>query len=72
MGMVLAGIVAVSFSYPFWLLMSNSGGSSDRIDPTKGKLAGQAKIRGAFLNTGSRDAGPDPNATTYLPAKEQE
>jgi hypothetical protein len=56
MGIVLGGIVAVSFSYPFWLLLSNSSGSdSGRIDPTKGKLAGQAKIRGAFLNTGSKD-----------------
>ncbi len=72
MGIVLGGIVAVSFSYPFWLLLSNSSGSdSGRIDPTKGKLPGQAKIRGAFLNTGSKDFGPDPNATTYLPNKEK-
>lgn len=68
LALVLGGIVVMGFSYPFWLLMCKSGGNSSgaRIDPTKDRLPGQTKIRGAFLNSGSKDMGPDPNVGRYL------
>ena len=43
---------------------------SAQIDSSK-PLVGQATIRGAYTNTGSKDAGPDPDAAKYHGGKSE-
>lgn len=56
---VVASGAALLYSVPFLLHLS-SARSGPRIDPSK-PLKQEAVRRGAFNNSGSLDAGPDPN-----------
>lgn len=58
MAVGLVGLIVAGCSLP--LLLSQLS----KIDSSK-PLVGQATIRGAYTNTGSRDAGPDPDAAKY-------
>ncbi|KAE9593166.1 hypothetical protein Lalb_Chr19g0136881 [Lupinus albus] len=55
--MVAAGLIAfasVGLAFPFYMASSRK----PVIDPTK-PLSPQATFRGPYINTGSRDIGPD-------------
>ena len=51
---LLAAFALAGAGLPLWL-----AGQGQRVDQSK-RLGNQVGVRGAFSNTGSRDAGPDP------------
>eukprot|EP01087_Luapelamoeba_hula_P019209 TRINITY_DN6337_c0_g1_i1.p1 TRINITY_DN6337_c0_g1~~TRINITY_DN6337_c0_g1_i1.p1 ORF type:complete len:107 (+),score=16.27 TRINITY_DN6337_c0_g1_i1:24-323(+) len=62
LGMFLASCAALGFCYPFYLRTKGTG--VDYSQP----LAPQNAVRGVYLNTGTKDAGP--NAQYKPPTKE--
>ncbi len=65
MAIMLGGLMLVGFSYPFWMVARGTGVDYDK------PLAGQTKIRGVYMNSGSKDAGRDLAAQEHLPPKRQ-
>ncbi|KAH7423947.1 hypothetical protein KP509_12G082500 [Ceratopteris richardii] len=58
-GLVLFAAAGVAF--PFYFVSKNR---KPVLDPSK-PLPPQAVMRGPYINTGSRDVGPDPNSQGY-------
>ena len=55
---LVVALGASAFAFPF--VFAKSKGIGNRVDFSK-PLSPSATMRGAYLNTGSRDIGPDPN-----------
>ncbi|XP_021899101.1 uncharacterized protein LOC110815577 [Carica papaya] len=55
----LVAFAAVGLAFPFYMASSKK----PVIDPSK-PLPPQATFRGPYINTGSRDVGPDPQTYT--------
>jgi hypothetical protein len=57
--LALIGIAVVGFSWPMFYAQGQKRKEVTLNSPEP--LPKQAAIRGAFVNSGSRDVGPDPN-----------
>lgn len=48
-------------AYPFWYARHGP-----RLTKSESAIVGEAAARGAYVNAGSKDIGPDPKAGTYV------
>lgn len=56
----LVGLVTAVALYPFFYVRQ-----APKLQYSDKALTGDALVRGNYVNTGSRDVGPDPKANTY-------
>mmetsp|Transcript_17505 Transcript_17505/g.21558 ORF Transcript_17505/g.21558 Transcript_17505/m.21558 type:complete len:98 (+) Transcript_17505:133-426(+) len=56
----LFGFAALGASFPYYYVKNHQTKNRNLLQQ-QDPLSGSQVIRGAYLNTGSKDAGPDPN-----------
>ena len=59
-GIGLLGVTALVASYPVYYVTRGP-----KVSLTEEPLSGDAIVRGAYVNSGSRDVGKDPKVGTY-------